>query len=134
MTSILPLQPCCCVHSGRMLFTVLPVTAESEPWAIQVLITTVFRVAAFLFSRTARTDRRVGKNGVCMRHRAILTARVAGGPAQMDLKIALLLFTHTHRLAQNSLLSRVKTTLISGVNREKKQRLEVIQEGLGLDQ
>ena len=35
---------------------------------------------------------------------------------------------------RNSLLSRVKTTLNSGVIREKTQRLEVIQGGLGVDQ
>ena len=39
-----------------------------------------------------------------------------------------------HRLAQNSLLSRVKTMLNSGANREKTQRLEVIQRGLVIDQ
>ena len=39
-----------------------------------------------------------------------------------------------HRLAQNSPLSRVKTTLNSGVIREKTQRLEVIQGGLGIHQ
>ena len=37
-----------------------------------------------------------------------------------------------HRLAQNSILSRVKTMLISGAFREKKQRLGVIQGCFGI--
>ena len=39
-----------------------------------------------------------------------------------------------HRLGQYPLLSRVKTTLISRVIREKTQRLEVIQGGIGIYQ
>ena len=37
-----------------------------------------------------------------------------------------------HRLGQNSLLSRAKMILNSGVISEKTQRLEVIQGGLGI--
>ena len=42
--------------------------------------------------------------------------------------------TGIHRLGQNSLLSRVKMMLNPAVIREKTQRLEAIQGGLGLHQ
>ena len=46
----------------------------------------------------------------------------------------MVLFSGTNMLITLALLSRVKTTLNSGVILEKTQRLEVIQGGLGLDQ